>query len=149
MLMKLDKGLLSRWRGKHYFLKQLDECLKALFLIYKTGKSLLNKDARSLAVEFPSVFMRLKDLCGSTVCEGQTKKLKIIIDFETNILEQLSQLGIMKSYTIAQTAGSFGIMVGCCLMFLPFSFPFPDKSFNCDTFLLIFFFLCVLQLTKQ
>ena len=65
-------------------------------------------------LEFPSVFMQLKDLCDSTVCEGQTKKLKIVIDFEIDILEQLRQAGIMKSYTIDQTAGSLGNH-GCLL----------------------------------
>ena len=51
------------------------------------------------------MFMQLKDLCSSSVCERQMKKLKIIIDFETDILDELSQVGIMKSYTIEQTAG--------------------------------------------
>lgn len=83
-------------------------------------------------VEFPSVFIRLKDLCGSTVCEGQTKKLKIIIDFETNILEQLREVGVMKSYTIERTAGRVGN--GCLLFFFLFSFLFPDKFFNCNIF---------------
>jgi len=78
--------------------------LRDLKALSDEGKLLLNKDARSLVVEFPSVFIRLKDLCGSTVCEGQTKKLKIIIDFETNILEQLREVGVMKSYTIERTA---------------------------------------------
>ena len=64
-------------------------------------------------VEFPSLFMRLKDLCGSTVCERQTKKLKIIIDFEKDILEQLGQVGTMKSYSIEQTAGRVGNMDVC------------------------------------
>ena len=51
------------------------------------------------------MFMQLKDLCSSSVCERQTKRLKITIDFETDILDELRQLGIMKSYTIEQTAG--------------------------------------------
>lgn len=79
-------------------------------------------------VEFPSVFMRLKELCGSTACERQTKKLKIIIDFEKNIIEQLRQVGTMKSYSIEQTAGRVENMVVC--RFFLFCLLFPDKSFN-------------------
>lgn len=77
-------------------------------------------------MEFPSVFMQLKDLCSSTVCERQTKKLKIIIDFETDILDELKQVGIMKSYTIDQTAGRLEIFLK------RFSLLFQDKSSNCN-----------------
>lgn len=84
-------------------------------------------------VEFPSVFIRLKDLCSSTVCEGQTKKLKIIIDFETNILEQLREVGVMKSYTIERTAGRVGN--GCLFVFFFFDSAFCfQTSFSTVTY---------------
>ena len=86
-------------------------------------------------VEFPSVFMRLKDLCGSTVCERQTKKLKIIIDFETNILEELKQVGIMKSYTIELTAGRVAWEIWlfffcCCYCFFSIQFSVSRRVFQ-------------------
>ena len=71
-----------------------------------TGKSLLKKDARSLAAEFPSVFMRLKELCaGSSAGEPRAKKLKIVIDFEKSFIEQLREVGTMTSYSIDLTPG--------------------------------------------
>ena len=67
-------------------------------------------------VEFPSVFMQLKDLCSSTVCEQQTKRLKIIIDFETDIIDQLKEVGIMQSYSIERTAGRVGNVAVYCFV---------------------------------
>lgn len=71
-------------------------------------------------VEFPSVFMQLKDLCSSTVCEQQTKRLKIIIDFETAIIDQLKEVGIMQSYSIERTAGRVGNIATCIYWLLAF-----------------------------
>ena len=57
------------------------------------------------------------------------KKLKIIIDFETDILDELRQVGIMKSYTIEQTAGRVEMV-----FFKKLSFLCQEKSFKCNIF---------------
>lgn len=78
---------------------------------------LLKKDARSLVVEFPSVFMRLKELCGFMAGERQTKKFKIVIDFEKNFIEQLRQAGTMKSYSVDLTSGRVGMFLFIAIFF--------------------------------
>ncbi|KAL9955561.1 hypothetical protein ACROYT_G036899 [Oculina patagonica] len=80
--------------------------LRKLKALSEEGKLLLMKDGRSLVVEFPSVFMRLKELCGSLAGERQMKKLKMVIDFEKSFIEQLRQAGTMKSYSVDLTTES-------------------------------------------
>ena len=57
----------------------------------------MNKDPRSLVVEFPAVFMRLKELCALTANECQMKSLKIAIYFGQDIVKQLRQAGVMSA----------------------------------------------------
>lgn len=57
----------------------------------------MNKDPRSLVVEFPAVFMCLKELCALTANECQMKSLKIAIYFGQDIVKQLRQAGVMSA----------------------------------------------------
>ena len=72
---------------------------------HSTGQLLLTKDARSLAVEFPSVFTRLEELCNSKHNEKQMKQLNIMIEFERTICEQLKHVISMTSYSTLQIGG--------------------------------------------
>lgn len=49
--------------------------------------------------------MRLKELSDSSAGERRTKKFKIVIDFEKGFIEQLKQVGIMKSYSVDLVTG--------------------------------------------
>lgn len=66
----------------------------------------MTKDARSLAVEFPSVFMRLEELCNSKDDERPIKDLSSIIKFEDQISEQLKQVIKLTSYSTMQIGGN-------------------------------------------
>lgn len=81
------------------------------FCFPKTGQLLLTKEARSLAVEFPSVFRRLEELCNSKNEEQQIKDLEIIIKFEDRICEQLKQVIKMTSYSTIQIGGNCYIIM--------------------------------------
>ena len=48
-------------------------------------------------VEFPAVFMHLKELCALTANECQMKSLKIAIYFGQDIVKQLRQAGVMSA----------------------------------------------------
>ncbi|KAJ7390470.1 hypothetical protein OS493_025173 [Desmophyllum pertusum] len=85
---------------------EAQNALSNLKALSEEGKLLLNKDARSLVVEFPSLFMRLKDLCSSTAGEQRLKKLKFVVDFEESLVEEVRQAGTMKSYSVHQTAAN-------------------------------------------
>ena len=74
--------------------------------IDKTGQLLLTKDARSLAVEFPSVFSRLEEQCNSKDDERPIKDLSSIIKFEDQISEQLKQVIKLTSYSTMQIGGN-------------------------------------------
>lgn len=76
---------------------QARNMLRNLRSLTEEGKLLLNKDSRSLVVEFPAVFMRLKELCALTANECQMKSLKIAIYFGQDVVKQLRQAGVMSA----------------------------------------------------
>jgi len=85
---------------------EVKNAIRNLRALAEEGQLLLTKEARSLAVEFPSVFRRLEELCNSKNEEQQTKDLEIIIKFEDRTCEQLKQLIKMTSYSTIQIGES-------------------------------------------
>lgn len=71
--------------------------------------------------------MRLKELSDSSAGERRTKKFKIVIDFEKGSIEQLKQVGIMKSYSVDLVTGRVENFFLIIFFLLP---KFPDKAFN-------------------
>jgi len=84
---------------------EVKNAIRNLRALAEEGQLLLTKEARSLAVEFPSVFRRLEELCNSKNEEQQIKDLEIIIKFEDRICEQLKQVIKMTSYSTIQIGG--------------------------------------------
>lgn len=80
--------------------------MPSIFSHSRTGQLLLTKDARSLAVEFPSVFMRIEELCNSKDDEQHIKDLNFIVRFEEQISKQLKQVIQTTSHSTMQIGGN-------------------------------------------
>lgn len=67
----------------------------------------MTKDAKCLAVEFPSVYRRLEELCNSKTDDKQMKQLNIMIEYKKAFCEQLKHVISMTAYSSLQVGGNF------------------------------------------
>lgn len=67
----------------------------------------MTKDAKCLAVEFPSVYRRLEELSSAKNDDKQMKQLNIMIEYEKAFCEQLKHVISMTAYSSVQVGGNF------------------------------------------
>lgn len=113
--------------------------MPSIFSHSRTGQLLLTKDARSLAVEFPSVFMRLEELCNSKDDECHIKDLNFIVRFEEQISKQLKQVIQTTSHSTMQIGGNLNgnvlfliryLLWGIYLSVTAVNMPRPEENFS-------------------